>query len=80
MLTNYSLFAINVVMSDLATYLAAAGTSQRSFAEEIRCSQSFLSDILSGRRRPSLGLAARIERATKGQIKAVSWVSDEAPR
>lgn len=73
------LFAIcdYVGMEHLAHYLADNGIAQRSFAVRVGCSPSYLSDILSGRRLPGLGLAARIERATGGAVKAVSWVPEE---
>ncbi|MCB5412161.1 helix-turn-helix domain-containing protein [Pseudogemmobacter faecipullorum] len=67
-------------MEHLATYLNKHRLAQRSFAERVGCSPSFLSDLLAGRRVPGLSLAVRMERATGGEVKAVHWVPDvEAP-
>ncbi|WP_083783465.1 helix-turn-helix domain-containing protein [Maritimibacter alkaliphilus] len=65
-------------MDSLARYLREGSIRQRVFAEQIGCSSSYLSEILSGRKIPSLTLAFAIERETKGAVPASSWVKNAA--
>lgn len=62
-------------MEHLATYLA--GKRNAEFARRLGISDAFLSQLLSGKRRPSLDLAFKIERATAGLVPASVWASDE---
>ncbi len=65
-------------MNPLAKYLnakSAAGQRQADAARVFGISQSYLSEIASGLKRPSLDTAFRIERKTGGQVPASSWVT-----
>lgn len=64
-------------MGDLSSHLKQTGTTQADFAARIGVDQATVSKLCRGKLLPSLPLAVAIERATDGQIKAVSWVSDE---
>jgi transcriptional regulator with XRE-family HTH domain len=44
--------------------------SLQSLADEIGCTQSFLSQIELGEKQPSLGMAARLHRATELPMEA----------
>ena len=46
---------------------------QLEFARAVDCSESHLSTLRSGKKRPSLDLAARIERASNGAVPMGSW-------
>lgn len=46
-------------------------------AEVLRCSPSFVSHMRAGRKKPSLDLAVRIERASQGRVRAVDWIPVE---
>lgn len=61
-------------MTHLQTFINAFEGSQRDFAKEIGISEPHLSALSSGKKRPSLKLAVRIERLTKGAVSAASWV------
>jgi len=63
-------------MKDLTEYRKARNMGQRALAELLGVKQSTICRIETGAARPSLDLAGRIERLTKGKIKASSWVSD----
>lgn len=65
-------------MMNLHTYLQERGISQRDFARLIGVDPGIVSRLSRGLMRPSLELAAKIETATRGKIKAVSWVSAPA--
>jgi len=58
----------------LAEFISKSGKSRAAFAEKIGISRSYLSEILSGKRRPGLVLAVSIERETCGAVPASSWV------
>lgn len=49
--------------------------SQRQFASLLDVDPSIVSRLVRDEMRPSLELAAKIERFTRGKVKAVSWVS-----
>ena len=61
----------------LKKYLKANRATQRDFASSLGISQAFLSQLLNGRRIPSLDLAVRIERLTDGAVPASSWVKQD---
>lgn len=65
-------------MDKLAAYLRSTGTPQARFAATIGCSQSYLSELVSGAKTPGLGLALRIERATAGAVPASAWLAEDA--
>jgi len=60
-------------MKTLASYLAASGTSQRAFAEQVGASPSFINEIVHGLKKPGRGLAVRIAQATSGSIPPDAW-------
>ena len=64
-------------MSQFATYVKAVATSRSDLAKEMGISRPYLSLILTGRRRPSLELAIRIERLTDGAVPVSSWIANE---
>ena len=51
--------------------------NQRELAQALDISQPYTSLLLSGKKRPSLALAVRIERATGGLVPVHSWVETE---
>ena len=60
----------------LAEFITTRGETRRAWARRLDISESYLSDLLSGKKTPSLALAARIERETGGAVTAVSWVGN----
>jgi len=66
-------------MEQLATHLKAAGIKRNEFARSVGISAPYLTQILAGRKRPSLDLAFRIEKATDGIVPASCWVSHQEP-
>lgn len=60
-------------MNELKTYLLAIGGRQQDLADLIGISRPYLSGLLSGKKRPSLDLALRIEDVTRGAVPAASW-------
>lgn len=65
-------------MTPFAKWLDSDAETQSAFARKIGISRSYLSEIASGKKRPSLALAFKIESATEGAIPASSWVSEAA--
>lgn len=65
-------------MNILQQHLLDHQISQRAFALQVGVSPSIISRLVKRAIRPGLDLAARIERETGGQVKAVSWV-DQRP-
>jgi len=61
-----------------AEYLKTTGDSQVSWARRLNVSNSHLCGVLSGKKKPSLELAVRIERETGGAVPASSWIPEEA--
>lgn len=60
----------------LANIILQSGSTRAAWAERLGISASYLSDILNGKKRPSLELAVRIESATAGAVTPASWVPD----
>lgn len=60
-------------METLKEYLA--GTRHGDFAQKIGISSAYLSQILSGERRPGLNVACLIEDATGGAVPVHVWRS-----
>ena len=58
-------------MEKLAEYLS--DKSKTEFASEINTSPSYLSQILSGHRNPSLRMMRRIENASGGVVGLAAW-------
>lgn len=65
-------------MTHLHSYLTTQKVSQARLAELVGVSRAYMSELVGGTKTPSLSVAAAIERATRGKVKAVSWVKDEA--
>jgi transcriptional regulator with XRE-family HTH domain len=64
-------------MEKLATYLDSRNISQREFSRLLEVDPSIVSRLVRGQMRPSLDLAVRIEKLTKGHIKPSYWISIE---
>lgn len=52
----------------LPDYLKTYSLTHSQFAEKVRVSQPHIANILSGKRRPSIELAKRIEIETGGEV------------
>lgn len=63
-------------MDKLTQYLESVGQRPSDFARVLGTSPGYLHDILTQRRRPSLDLAMRIERATGGCVPVQVWVPE----
>lgn len=57
----------------LAAYIRRSRQKQYEVAAELQITESYLSQVLSGRRRPGLDIAVRIEAATG--IPVVAWAA-----
>lgn len=53
-------------------------SSQAKFAGEVELSESYLSEILSGRKVPSLALSSRMSKATGGFVPIEAFVKEAA--
>lgn len=62
----------------LTDAIARSGKTRTQFAEELGIGRPFLSMLESGKKRPSLELAVRIDRMTGGAVPASSWVPAES--
>jgi hypothetical protein len=60
----------------LKAWLREHKTRQYVFAIEAGISPQMLSDMIQGRRRPSLGVAVRISDMTSGAVPADLWLRD----
>jgi len=63
----------------LEKYLLLNKISERKFAASISVSQAHISNIIRGRKNPSLSLAKRIEEATYGKVMAYDLLHPEVP-
>lgn len=63
---------------DLAKYLNSSKRSASWLAASVGCETSTITRILRGERRPSINLAARIERATGGEV-TISDFAEQVP-
>lgn len=64
-------------MMTLTQFLIEKCISQQQFAARVGVRQGTISRLTCGAIRPSLQLAAKIERETGGLVPAVSWVPDD---
>jgi len=62
-------------MTRLQEYANAFEGNQRDLAATFGISQPYLSLLLAGKKRPSLELAFRIDRATSGSVPVGSWTA-----
>lgn len=58
----------------LKQHIKSSGERQTVWAERLGISAAYLSDLLNGKKLPSLVLAVQIERETGGAVPATSWV------
>lgn len=65
----------NMTMVSLKSYLDESKIPQGKFADAVGCTQSMISQLLTGRKKPGLDLAYAIERETAGQVPVTSWVN-----
>lgn len=63
------------MFSDL---IRSSGETRSAWAQRLGISKGYLSDLLNGKRVPSLEVAVAIQRATDGRIAADSWVPEVA--
>lgn len=61
-----------------AEYITKSGDSRAAWAARVGVSRSYLSDMLNGKKTPSLDVAVRIERLTGGAVPASSWIAPPA--
>lgn len=61
-------------MEKLRAYLASTGMKQKDFAAKAGIGPSYLHDLLSGRREPSLATAGKIAAATRGKVPLSAWL------
>lgn len=64
----------------LAKFIQKSDHTQASFAARLGISASYMSDIINGKKRPSLDLAFDIERETQGSVPASTWVQEKNNR
>jgi ribosome-binding protein aMBF1 (putative translation factor) len=62
----------------LASYMDREGINDADFAPRIGRDRSMVNKLRRGRARPTLELAAMIERETGGEVPMASWVGAEA--
>ena len=63
----------------LEQYLSLKKLSEREFSSILNVSQAHVSNIIKGRRNPSLILAKRIEEATNGYVAIKDLLNPEVP-
>lgn len=54
----------------LTLWLIKNGLPRKAFAQDAAMSESYLSDLLAGKKRPSLAVVDRISAVTRGAIRA----------
>lgn len=64
-------------MEKLKSYLEAFDGNQQALAGYLGISRPHVSLLLSGRKRPSLQLAGRIEKLTNGAVPMTAWIDDD---
>lgn len=69
---------VDWVIMNLAQYLAQSTQSATELAAAVGCETSTITRIIRGERRPSIKLAARIERATGGQVGIKDFADEVA--
>jgi plasmid maintenance system antidote protein VapI len=62
-------------MARLKAFANERGLSQAALAELLHCRQPHISRVFSGEKGVGLELAASIERATSGGIRACEWAA-----
>jgi transcriptional regulator with XRE-family HTH domain len=64
-------------MEKLQQFLTASGTRQSALADTLGINRGYMSELVSGRKIPSLPLATRIEQATAGAVPVGCWIPKE---
>jgi len=64
-------------MEKLTDYISKSGETRAKFAQECGISAPYLSQIISGIKRPSLGVALKIERITNGAVPVSVWAENK---
>lgn len=64
-------------MMTLREYAKQNGITQAALADALGIKQAAVSLIMAGKNRPSLEVAVKIERITKGSVPAISWIPDD---
>lgn len=67
---------MSVGAANLAEWIKTEGLGYAEVAERLKASVSTVKNILAGRRNPGPELAFRIERVTRGKVKAKSFFPD----
>jgi transcriptional regulator with XRE-family HTH domain len=60
----------------LTLWLVINGVRRKEFAQDVGIGQPYLSELISGRKRPTLSVADRISTATGGAITAQHFPGD----
>ena len=63
----------------LSEYLKNTSLTQEKFANLVGVTRTFITNILNGKRNPSIQLARRIEEVTDGQVPLKDLLHPEAP-
>ncbi len=61
----------------LETYLSERGIKPSVFAADIGVAASTITRVLKGERSPGFDLVMKIQRATKGKVKAADWYAEK---
>jgi len=64
---------------NLSEYLKINGISHEVFAQKIGVTRSFITNVLNGKRNPSLKLCLKIEAATKRKVKTKELFNPNVP-
>lgn len=65
---------------EMRAFLKERGMTQGAAAAALGISRTHMTQILNGRKVPSLALACRIERMTDGAVPMASWIAESANR
>lgn len=60
-------------MEQLQHFLATSGVRQSTLAARLKITRGYMSELVSGRKLPSLPLAFSIERVTAGAVPVAAW-------
>ena len=63
----------------LSEYLKETGLTQENFADLVGVTRPFITNILNGKKSPSIQLAGRIEEVTKGKVSLRDLLNTNAP-
>lgn len=61
-------------MEKLQQFLTSSGTRQSALAAKLQITRGYMSELASGRKLPSLPLAAEIEKVTEGAVPVGCWI------